>query len=376
MNPKPFRIFRVGTHTDSAGTATTFTREQLEATVKAYNEGDWRAPLVAGHPKGDAPAYGWVGKLSIDEAGEILVDNVDQLNPDFAELMQNGAFRNRSASWYSPDHPNNPSPGVWMLRHLGMLGAQPPALKGLGDVQFGDADGVTVDFADYMPTTIAGMFRRLRDTLIGKWGIEEADKALPGFLVEDLEAEARRKIETPEPAYSEPETTMTPEEIAALKLRAETAESAAAAANTRAEAAESQAANFAEQQRTRAAATALVDARATLKPLVDAGKLLPAQLEQAANFMVGLDDQARTFDFGESTGENALTARGFMSALLAALPTQVDYSEQTGNVTLPENLAPKELAQRAQEYQDAMAGKGVVVSASAAVDAVIAGKTA
>ena len=44
MKPKPFRIFRAGTHTDSAGTSTTFTREQLEATVQAYNDGDWRAP--------------------------------------------------------------------------------------------------------------------------------------------------------------------------------------------------------------------------------------------------------------------------------------------------------------------------------------------
>ena len=67
MKPKPFRIFRAGTHTDSAGTETTFTREQLLATVNAYNEGEWRAPLVCGHPQGHAPAYGWVGKMRIDD---------------------------------------------------------------------------------------------------------------------------------------------------------------------------------------------------------------------------------------------------------------------------------------------------------------------
>lgn len=383
MKPKPFRIFRVGTHTDSAGQATTFTREQLEATVKAYNEGDWRAPMVVGHPKGHAPAYGWVGKLSIDDAGEIKVDDLEKLNPDFAELMASGAYRNRSASWYAPDHPNNPTPGVWQLRHLGMLGAQPPALKGLGDIEFHDSDGVTVDFAEYSTSAIAGIFRRLRDTLIAKWGVEEVDKALPSYLVEDLEAEGRRQIEATSqiaPAYSEPteETTMTPEEIAALQAQAAKAtqlETDLAAANTARAAAEQQVTQFSESQKAAQKAVAIVEAKAALKPLVDAGKLLPAQLDQAANFMVGLDDETKSYDFGESTGETALTARGFFKAILDASPKQVDYEEQTGNVQLPANLKPEDLAQKARDYQDSMQGKGVTITSAQAVDAVLAGKT-
>jgi len=381
MKPKPFRIFRVGTHTDSAGTETTFTREQLEATVKAYNEGEWRAPMVVGHPKGHAPAYGWVGKLSIDEAGEIKVDDVEKLNPDFAELMKAGAYRNRSASWYAPDHPNNPTPGVWQLRHLGMLGAQPPALKGLGDVEFNDADGVTVEFADYSTSTIGYLFRSLRELLIAKWGTEEADKALPGFHISDLEQAGRDRVAETVPNYSEPteETTMTPEEIAALQAQAAKAtqlEADLAAANTARQAAEQQVTQFSEQQATARRAVALTDAKAALQPLVTAGKLLPAQLDKAAEFMAGLDDQAKTFDFGEATGDNALTARQFMVKLLEQAPSQVDYSEQTGNVALPQNLTPSQLADKAREYQDAMAGKGITVTSAQAVDAVIAGKTA
>lgn len=378
MKPKPFRIFRVGTHTDSAGQATTFTREQLEATVKAYNEGEWRAPMVVGHPKGAAPAYGWVGKMRIDEAGEVLVDDVEKLNPDFADLMQAGAYRNRSASWYAPDHPNNPTPGVWQLRHLGMLGAQPPALKGLGDVEFHDGDGVTLEFADYTTNTVAGLLRRLRDSLIGKWGVEEADKALPAFLVEDLEAAGRRQIEETVPNYSETEeTTMTPEEIAALQAQAAKAtqlETDLAAANAARTAAEQQVTQFSESQKAAQKAVAIVDAKAALKPLVDAGKLLPAQLDQAANFMVGLDDATKSYDFGEASGENALTARGFFKAILEAQPKQVDYEEHTGDVQLPQNLKPEELAQKARDYQDSMAGKGVTVTSAQAVDAVLAGK--
>lgn len=381
MKPKPFRIFRVGTHTDSAGQATTFTREQLEATVKAYNEGDWRAPMVVGHPKGTAPAYGWVGKMRIDDNGEVYVDDVEKLNPDFAELMQSGAYRNRSASWYAPDHPNNPTPGVWQLRHLGMLGAQPPALKALGDIEFHDQDGITVDFADYTTSTIGYLFRSLRELLIAKWGTEEADKALPGFHISDLEQAGRDRAAETIPNFSDPteETTMTPEEIAALQAQAAKAtqlEADLAAANTARQAAEQQVTQFSEQQATARRAVALTDAKAALKPLVDAGKLLPNQLDAAADFMVGLDDQAQTFEFGEATGDNKLTARAFFQKLLESGRTQVDYSEVTGDVQLPQNLSPTELANKAREYQDSMASKGITVTSAAAVDAVLAGKSA
>ncbi len=381
MKPKPFRIFRVGTHTDSGGVATTFTREQLEATVKAYNEGDWRAPMVVGHPKGTAPAYGWVGKMTLDDKGDVFVDDVEKLNPDFAELMKGGAYRNRSASWYAPDHPNNPTPGVWQLRHLGMLGAQPPALKGLGDVEFHDQDGVTVEFADYTTSSIAYLFRSLRELVIAKWGTEEADKALPAFHIQDLEQAGRDRVSETVPDFSATTeaTTITPEDLAPLPAKAamaEQRETDLAAANTARQAAEQQAASFAEQQQVAARAASLVDAKAALKPLVDAGKLLPNQVDKAAEFMVGLDDKAKTFDFGEATGDNALTARQFMVKLLEQGATKVDYSEVTGDVSLPQNLTSEQLADKAREYQDSMSAKGITVTSSQAVNAVLQGKTA
>lgn len=380
MKPKPFRIFRVGTHTDSAGGQTTFTAEQLAATVQAYNEGEWRAPMVVGHPKGTAPAYGWVGKLSLSAEGDVLVDSVDKLNPDFAELMKSGAYRNRSASWYSPDHPNNPTPGVWQLRHLGMLGAQPPALKGLGDVEFGDQDGITVEFGDFTTSTIAGLFRRLRDSMIGKWGVEEADKAIPGFLVEDLEADGRRAIENPVPSFSDPEAsdmTLTPEQIAQLQADAARATQLQAdldAANAARTAAEAQVASFSEQQRTAARAAAIVENTAILQPLVQQGRLLPTQVAAVADFMAGLDDTAKVIEFGDATGENALTARGLLVQIIATGAKQVEYSEVTGAVELPGSMKPEDLAAKAREYQEAQAGKGITITSTQAVNAVLAGK--
>jgi hypothetical protein len=397
MKPKPFRIFRAGTHTDGSGTTTTFTADDVKAMAQAYNEGKWRAPMVIGHPKGHAPAYGWVGKVRADDNGELWVDETEKLNPDFAELMKNGAYRNRSASLYAPDHPNNPTPGVWQLRHLGLLGAQPPAIKGLEDVEFADdSRTLTVDFADdadeawgvaAMWRTLVGLVRSARESVIASAGIEAADKQIPAWQLDDAmsqlaraEERARQKAETTAvPAFSEGETgtqtptedtTMTPEQIAALQAEA------AEAARLRAEntALQGQVQSFSESQATARRAAALVDATAALQPLVTAGKLLPNQLQPVADFMADLDDEKRSFDFGEQTGDNALTARGLIAALLAQAPTQVDYSEVTSDVQLPGTMKPTELAAKAREYQESMASRGVVITSTQAVDAVIAGK--
>lgn len=393
--PKPFRIFRVGTHTDSAGNATTFTREQLAATVLAYNEGEWRAPLVAGHPKGNAPAYGWVGKMRLEENGDVFVDDVEKLNTEFAELMESGAYRNRSASWYAPDHPSNPTPGVWQLRHLGMLGAQPPALKGLGDVEFHDGEGVLLNFDDQEDAWNLANFMRnaadtissFRDWIIGEKGLEEADKRIPKWQVDNLlrqsiqqEERARNSPDNTVPSFHEPitpeSTTMTPEEIAALQAQAAKATKLEADLNAEKAArtaAETQLSSFAEQDAKKKRAAVLVDVTTALQPVVTAGKLLPAQVAPIAEFMADLDE-TKTFDFGEHTGEKGLTPRAMFLQLLAAAPTQVDYSEQTGAVDMPANLSPTDLAARAVEYREAQAGKGIVITTAAAIDAVIAGK--
>lgn len=59
-----------------------------------------------------------------------------QVDPEFAEMVNAGRFKKISASFYTPDAPNNPVPGVYYLRHVGFLGAQPPAVKGLKQAEF------------------------------------------------------------------------------------------------------------------------------------------------------------------------------------------------------------------------------------------------
>ncbi|MEA2755414.1 MAG: hypothetical protein QOJ54_1703, partial [Aliidongia sp.] len=141
-----FEIFRAGKHTAVNGAVIPFTAADLAGSVAAYNAALHEAPLVVGHPSMDKPAYGWVQSLRVD--GDRLIAQPDQVDADFAEMVKSGRFKKRSASFYPPDHPANPAPGHWYLKHVGFLGATPPAVKGLREVSFGSIEG-EMEFADY-----------------------------------------------------------------------------------------------------------------------------------------------------------------------------------------------------------------------------------
>lgn len=53
-------IFRTGTHTAMDGVARTFGDAELQAIAAGYSQAVYDAPVVVGHPKQDAPAYGWL----------------------------------------------------------------------------------------------------------------------------------------------------------------------------------------------------------------------------------------------------------------------------------------------------------------------------
>lgn len=183
-------IFKAGTHTDMHGTKLPFTQSDLAACVKAYDPSVHEAPLVIGHPKTEDPAWGWVKSLSLN-GGDLLAEP-DQLDPQFAELVGNGRFKKVSASFYLPDSPNNPKPGTLYLRHVGFLGAQPPSIKGLKQVSFGEKEEGVVEFADWSDITNASLWGRLRDFLIAQFGLDETDKVLPSWQVDSLREEAYR----------------------------------------------------------------------------------------------------------------------------------------------------------------------------------------
>ena len=138
-------VFQAGTHQPMVGGSITITPADVVALAAAYDPARHEAPLVVGHPKEDEPAYGWVERATARDGG-LYVDATD-VDPEFAEIVRAGRYRKVSASFYRPESAGNPTPGVWALRHVGFLGAVPPAVKGLRPVTLADGDADSVTFA-------------------------------------------------------------------------------------------------------------------------------------------------------------------------------------------------------------------------------------
>ena len=143
---EPVEVFRAGSHRSMTGEDVTITREQLIEAAQNYDPARHEAPLVIGHPRTDAPAFGWVKALQVD--GDSLLATFDQVADEFAEQVRSGRFRKISASFWTPDSPENPHPGTLALKHVGFLGAAVPAVKGMRQVQFSARGQGVLDFAD------------------------------------------------------------------------------------------------------------------------------------------------------------------------------------------------------------------------------------
>lgn len=134
MGLQKIEVFRAGTHLDDQGVQHYFSEADLNGMASSYNPAMREAPLTVGHPKDNLPAYGWVKSVSRETNGALAVA-VHRLEPQFAEMVQAGRFSKRSASFYPPQAPHNPTPGRWYLRHVAFLGARQPAVAGLKDIQ-------------------------------------------------------------------------------------------------------------------------------------------------------------------------------------------------------------------------------------------------
>jgi hypothetical protein len=232
-----------------------------------------------------------------------------------------GAYKKVSASFYPKDHPNNPTPGVYALRHVGFLGAQPPAVKGLKPTEFAEeADCIEIEL-DFAEEQAAGQ---------SEWKFPSAEPTTPQPTTAENPAEpsslpsgaAAAADGIPEGStHSQPETTtVTPEEKAALEahnaqLQADLDASRAAinaqaaAANTAAHAA------FAEKlvgeaRITAAEAPLLVATLDHLEPPTVAG------------------ERAALVEFGE--GEAKKPMAEVFKAFLQSLPKRVEFGEQAG----------------------------------------------
>ena len=364
-NNHAIHIFRPGRHTSMQGATIDFGESDLIATANAYDPARHEAPLVIGHPRADAPAWGWVGGLTADGGGLFAAPR--QLDPAFAEMVRAGRFKKVSASFYTPDSPHTPGPGVYYLRHVGCLGAQPPAVKGLAPVNFAEGDTdegcVSFDFAESpgLLRWLADLFRGLREYVVEKDGAETADRAIPSYAVSGLQemaaASAAQAAEIP--AFAENLTP--PKEKSMQKQETPPAENIDfAETKARADELERKVAyltGIARKER----ASRVVD-----KALAD-GRLTPAQSVGLADFMAGLDEEG-TFDFAEDGSKTtSMSPAAFMAAFLERLPKQVDFREVAPGGEEAPDTSSNDIAQRALAYCEEMRTKGVTVSVTDAV---------
>lgn len=313
-------VFRAGTHTDAAGRRVTISPEDLRAIAEAYDPALHEAPIVIGHPADDAPAYGWVRRLRVES--DRLLAEPDQVEPQFAELVRDGRFKKISVAFYGPDAPGNPRRGGWYLRHVGFLGAQPPAVRGLRAVQFAGGDeGVSV-FGEAASLSLAArLFRSLRELVLAQFGQEAADRALPAetieAIAETVPAEAR-----PAPAFAEPTTQETVMPDPTEDRAAEFAERERALAAREKEIAAREAA-LAEAERARRAA----EDAAFVERLVREARL-PVECRPIAAALLRELDASETVEFAELGRTSRHQA---LRALLERLPPRVTFGEVAGD---------------------------------------------
>ncbi len=373
--PQTIEIFRAGTHTGADRIPRTFTRADVEAIAAGYSQEAHAAPIVVGHPAADAPAYAWVGGLRAQ--GDVLVADLDQVDEAFADMVKKGRFRHVSAAFYEPADTHNPKPGQWSLRHVGFLGAQPPAVRGLKQVQFAAGDGFVAFMEPWQQGLVAGMFRRLREWMIGTAGQDAADKVLPTSEIDEV---ARNYPDIDDalamPGYSQPK-----KEPAVAEPNAEAL--AAAQAKLDADAA----ALAAQQAALQVERAAFSQAQATLRAGEDAafldrlqaeGRALPANRADTLALLAHLPAQAEGAGMVAFSEGEPRSPRQALKDLLARQPKMVAFQQiaggPDGTKANPED--PKDIQLKATAYSQAMAAKGVIVTIDQAVRAVIEGEPA
>jgi hypothetical protein len=142
---KRIHVFKAGDQTSAQGVQRHFSDRDLKQVVETYDPSIHEAPLVIGHA-GDndsLPAYGWI-KGFTEQGGNLYADVA--FTDTAKDLVKDGHYRKVSISFYSPDSAINPHKGKWSARHLALLGASPPAVKGLEPFSFSEVEGV-YDFA-------------------------------------------------------------------------------------------------------------------------------------------------------------------------------------------------------------------------------------
>lgn len=339
-----FPAFVGGEQVDSSGAKKNWTNEELDQIVtntkKLIDKNIFSgAPMVIGHPKTDAPAYGWVQDIKRD--GNVLSVKGDKLHDEFAKGVESGLWPNRSVRIGKGDD-------GFYLKHIGFLGAVPPAIEGMDAIYNAATDDECFDYAldSYTPNTLSRMMRRIRDFIIDKFDIEQADKVIPDYEIESLSDHADRLHNDDDkatPSYSKPEPTKTGDEPMSEFTKEEMEE---AVKEAKAKGKQEAEAEFASQKKDHENELTAernkrlsVEFSKNISALVDAGKLLPAQVEGMSEFMLQLSDaEEANFEFsaGEEGKQETIkkSPLAWFNEFTMSLGKQIDTTERAAGETV------------------------------------------
>lgn len=351
-------IFKAGKHTSSNGVTATYGVDFIQAVADNYNAnvGTHLAPLTLGHkPKSGDPAQAWFKTLRVN--GDVLEGELQDVNPDFSTTQ----YKKVSSSFFLPDSPSNPTPGYPNLRHVAALGAETPAVAGLRNIEFSEDSTGVVEFADGLGTQL-GLFRSIREWIVSKFGVADADQAVPASEVEwlntlrtidqvDEAVEAATGTDSPDtsavaPAFSaaDPAASTETDLATVAPVVADQAEGVApAAAEFTADPAAQATADFAAREAAlvereaefAAREAALQDAECLnfCDGLVSSGQLRPCDKDAAKNILASLYKVGEAVDFAEST----LPAADAFKQFLKNLPRVVEFGEVAAEDYAPTN---------------------------------------
>lgn len=366
-------VFKAGTHTDSTGKQQTFTQADLDQMVVNHELG--AAPAVLGHPKNDAPAYAWVGEYKRD--GDTLFAKFKDINPAFENGVKTGAYRNRSVSVY-PDKKCG-----WRVRHVGWLGAVPPAIDGLAACSFSAADDDCFEFAAPGYSLVWGLesaaklLRRLRDRMIEKDGLEAADTTLPQWEIDSMTeaaTTARAQFNDDKPTlFNQPtgEDDMSITQEAHDRAVADAKAAGIAEEKARTEAAEAKFNASSTELVTLKKAAQKERIAGLIKGWTEKGLITPAEVPGLAEYMAQQEDAGVEFTFSKDGTDGKKTPIQFFTDFMAARKPVVKLGGSgggnVGNDDGIDGTDPAALADAAQTYMKEQADKGLTVSLPEAV---------
>lgn len=291
-------IMRIGTHTSSSGEKVTFGADEMAALAESYDPALHEAPVVLGHPADNQPAYGWVQKLRV--VGDRLLATLDVV-PEFVEAIKRGLYKKRSASIYK----DLDGKGMY-LRHVGFLGAVPPAVKALADIGLADsaAESLTIEYQEEEAMSWKEKVKRMFSSAVDE--------------MPDLEANTGTPV--PPPKKEEPAVTMyTEEQVKEIELKA------------RKEAEEKAAAEFAEKaakaEAEAAAKRHASEVDADIDRLTKAGKVIPAWVDGGLKQFAEAIPWQEVLSFGETDQK---TPYQWLIEFLENLPQIVPLDEVAG----------------------------------------------